>query len=374
MDSDKIHPLLDKSIQKKARIYEKEKRLFGLFKMLALLMIILGFYFSGISHKLAHIYQDSSIIPSFIIYVFCFQLSIILLTLPLDYFSGYAHEHKWDFSNHTIKSWLIEQGKSFLVGLVVMWIVLGLLFFIMAEFPRFWWLIAGLASALVSVVFSTLFPVLVFPLFNKYTSIRNKVLIEKLDEILSKEGLKSSGFFMEDMSRNTKKENAFLAGMGKTRRVVLGDNLVNNMSVPEIVSVMAHEVGHYRYKHMWKFIVMGTFQQIIVFFFLDRIMRALFIDFLSGFRANLTLFPFFVLVLGVIFTFLFNPLGNSISRYFEKQADRYAVENIEEKNSFSQAIAGLANRNLINAYPEKWMKYLFYSHPPVGERLGMVEK
>ena len=80
------------------------------------------------------------------------------------------------------------------------------------------------------------------------------------------------------------------------------------------------------------------------------------------------------IVLGIIFTFLFNPLGNSISRYFEKQADRYAIENIEEKNSFSQAIAGLANRNLINAYPEKWIKYFFYSHPPVGERLGMVEK
>lgn len=374
MNSGKMHPFLDESVQKKARVYEREKRVFGLVKMFVLVIIILAFYFSGLSHKLAYMYPDSSIILTFIIYVFCFQASIFMLTLPLDYLSSYSHEHKWGFSNHTVKSWLIEQGKSFLVGLIVMWVVLSLLFFIMAEFPRFWWLIAGLASALVSVVFSTLFPILVFPIFNKYTPIRNKVLIDALEKILSKEGLKSSGFFMEDMSRNTKKENAFLAGLGKTRRVVLGDNLVNNMSVPEIVSVMAHEVGHYRYKHIWKFIMMGTFQQIIVFFLLDRIMRFLFIDFLSGVRANLALFPFFVLILGIISTFLFSPGGNAISRYFEKQADQYALENIQDKSSFSHAIAGLANRNLINAYPEKWMKYLFYSHPPVGERLEMVKK
>jgi len=374
MNSGKMHPFLDESVQKKARAYEREKRVFGLLKMFALVIIILAFYFSGLSHKLAYMYPDSSIILTFIIYVFCFQASIFLLTLPLDYLSSYSHEHKWDFSNHTVKSWLIEQGKSFLVGLIVMWVVLSLLFFIMAEFPRFWWLIAGLASALVSAVFSTLFPILVFPIFNKYTPIRNKVLIDALEKILSKEGLKSSGFFMEDMSRNTKKENAFLAGLGKTRRVVLGDNLVNNMSVPEIVSVMAHEVGHYKYKHIWKFIMMGTFQQIIVFFLLDRIMRFLFIDFLSGVRANLALFPFFVLILGIISTLLFSPAGNAISRYFEKQADQYALKNIQDKSSFSHAIAGLANRNLINAYPEKWMKYLFYSHPPVGERLEMVKK
>jgi STE24 endopeptidase len=374
MNSGEMHPFLDESVQKKAKVYEREKRLFGLLKMFALVVIILAFYFSGLSRKLAYMYPDSSMILAFIIYVLCFQASIFLLTLPLDYLSSYSHERKWGFSNHTIKSWLIEQGKSFLVGLIIMWVVLSLLFFIMAEFPRFWWLIAGLASALVSVVFSTLFPILVLPIFNKYTPIRNKVLIDALEKTLSKEGLKSSGFFMEDMSRNTKKENAFLAGLGKTRRVVLGDNLVNNMSVPEIVSVMAHEVGHYKYKHIWKFIVMGTFQQIIVFFLLDRIMRIFFIDFLSRFRANLTFFPFFVLMLGIISTFLFSPAGNAISRYFEKQADQYALENIQDKSSFLQAIAGLANRNLINAYPEKWMKYLFYSHPPVGERLGMVDK
>jgi len=374
MNQVNIHPFLDESTQKKARVYEKEKRLIALSKMFVLLITILIFYYSGLSHKLAHLYNDSWIILTFMIYVFFFQAFIFLLTLPIDYYSSYVHEHKWGFSNHTKKSWLKEQVKSFLVGLIIMWMVLGLLFFIMAKLPQLWWLIAGLASALVSVVFSTLFPVLVFPIFNKYTPIRNKYLTDALERILSKEGLKSSGFFMEDMSRKTKKENAFLAGLGKTRRVVLGDNLINNMSVPEIVSVMAHEVGHYKYNHMWKFIMVGTFQQVIIFFLLDQIMGLLFPFFMTGFRSNLALFPIFALILEAISTFLFGPIGNAVSRYYEKQADRYAVKNIEDKSSFLHAIAGLANRNLINAYPEKWIKYLFYSHPSVGERLQTIEK
>jgi STE24 endopeptidase len=369
-----IHPLLDKNVQKRARIYEKEKRKIALFKMFIFLIIILSFYYSGLSHKLAGLYENNVIVLAFSLYVLFFQLCLFIFTLPIDYADSYLHEHKWGFSNQTMTSWLIEQGKSFFVDLLMMWFLLGLLFFIMNECPRFWWLIAGLGSALVSVVFSTLFPVLIFPIFNKYTPIRNKNLTHALEKILSKGDLKSSGFFMEDMSRQTKKENAFLAGLGKTRRVVLGDNLIDNMSVPEIVSIIAHEVGHYKYKHIWKFIALGTFQQIIVFFLLDCIMRSIFPGFLSGIRNNLTLFPFFILVLGFLSTFIFGPIGNAVSRKYEKQADQYAIENIEDKNSFSEAIAGLANRNLVNAYPEKWIEILFYSHPPVGERLKMAEK
>ncbi len=374
MEQDVIHPLLDKEIQKRAKLYEKEKRFISLCKMFVLCVLILAFHYCGLSKELAYLFLGQSIVLTFSFYVICFHSLIFLGTLPVDFYSSYLHEHKWGFSNQTFKSWLIEQGKSFLVGLILMWILLGLLFLIMNEFPRLWWLIAGLASALVSVVFATFFPVLIFPIFHKYTPIRNKNLIKALEKILSKEDLKSSGFFMEDMSRKTKKENAFLAGLGKTRRVVLGDNLIENMSVPEIVSVVAHEVGHYKYKHIWKFILTGTVQQVMIFFLVNEVMKLLFPEFLAGIRNNLTVFPFFALILSAVSTFLFGPVGNALSRHYEKQADHYALHNIEDESSFSNAIAGLANRNLINAYPEKWIKLLFYSHPPVGERLKIAKK
>lgn len=370
---DKIHPLLDREKQQQARRYEKEKRLLGLATMVLSLIVLLGFYYSGLSSWLANLNIGESIVFVFLIYVVSFLILLALLGLPLNFYSGYIHEHKWNFSNHTIKSWLWEQVKAFLVGLILMTLLLGLLFWIMALSPRSWWLIAGLAFAFVSVVLATIFPVVILPIFNKYTPIQNKELTDPLEKILSEGGLKSSGFFKEDMSRQTKKENAFLAGLGKTRRVVLGDNLMESMSIPEIESIIAHEVGHYKHRHIWKNLVIGTVQGLVVFFFLNWVMRILFSQFLSSTTWNLTLFPIFAILMGGVSSFLFGPLNNALSRYFERQADRYALMTIQDREAFMTAMAGLADRNLSNAYPEWWVKLLYYSHPPVGERLKMAE-
>ncbi|MBS3817934.1 M48 family metallopeptidase [bacterium] len=372
--SHKGHPLLDPERQRKARKYEKEKRLLGLVQSLLSLFILLGFYFSGWSYVLAHSSWLPSFILTFLFYVIFFQALLVLLGLPLHFYNSYVHEHKWGFSNHTLLSWMWDQAKSFLVSMVILGILLSLLLWILEEFPSQWWLIAGMAMALVSVIFSTLFPVVVLPVFNKYTPIQDKELTSALDKILAKEGLKSSGFFKEDTSRQTKKENAFLAGLGKTRRVVLSDNLMENMSIPQIVSIIAHEVGHHKYKHMWKHIALGTLQQLGVFYVLNLILQRIFPQFLSSPQWNLTLFPIFLIIMGAISGFILGPLSQALSRFFEKQADHYALENIENKRAFMTALAGLADRNLSNAYPPWWVKWLYYSHPPVGERLQMSEE
>ena len=370
---DIIHPLLDKEKQLQAKRYEKEKRLLGLASMALSLVILLAFYFSGLSAWLANLQIGNSIIWTFLLYVLSFQMISVFFGFPLSFYSSYVHEHRWNFSNHTVKSWLWEQIKGFLVGLILMLILLGLLFWIMALYPQNWWFIAGLAFAFVSVVLATIFPVVILPIFNKYTPVENKELTDTLERILSEGGLKSSGFFKEDMSRQTKKENAFLAGLGKTRRVVLGDNLMENMSVPEIESIIAHEVGHYKNRHIWKNLVIGTLEGMVAFFILNLAMRSIFSQFLSSTSWNLTLFPVFVILAGSISVFLFSPFSNALSRYFEKKADRYALDNIQDKKAFMTAMAGLADRNLSNAYPEWWVKLIYYSHPPVGERLAMAE-
>jgi STE24 endopeptidase len=371
---DKIHPLLDKEKQHQARQYEREKRLLGLAGMLVSLAILLAFYFSGLSTWLANLFPQRSILWMFLVYVAVFQTSLVIISFPLSFYSSYIHEHKWKFSNHTLKSWLWEQVKSFVVSFFIMLIVLGLLFWIMSISPRLWWLFAGLTMAAVSIIFATLFPVVILPIFNKYTPIHDEDLTSALDGILSQGGLKSSGFFKEDMSRQTKKENAFLAGLGKTRRVVLGDNLMENMSVPEIGSIIAHEVGHYHHRHIWKNIFIGAGQQLVVFFILDQIMQLVFPQFLSSTRANLNLLPFLAIIGGGISMLGFGPISNTLSRHFERQADRYTLKCIDSKEPFVTALAGLANRNLANAYPEWWVRMLYYSHPPIGERLEMAER
>jgi STE24 endopeptidase len=368
-----VHPLLNEERQALARRYEKEKRLLGLAGSVLSLILLLVFYAAGLSARLAHIRSGGPVVWPFLAYTAGFLAWLAILNLPLSFYRGYVHEHKWRFSTQRFGGWLSDQAKSFAVGLVMAWLLLGLLLGIMARFPRAWWLIAGLAMALVSVIMATLFPVLILPLFHRYTPIENKELTDALKEILAREGLKSSGFFQEDMSRRTRKENAFLAGLGKTRRVVLGDNLVKHMTVPEIVSVIAHEVGHYRHRHIWKSVVSETLEQLAVFFFLAVVMRAAFPGFPGSAREVLTVLPLMLVIGGAASSAVFGPISNALARHFEKQADLYALAHVGDRHAFATALAGLADRNLSNAYPAWWVKVLYYTHPPIGERLRYIE-
>ena len=372
MDQNSIHPLLDADKQKQAKKYEKENRLIGLCGSFLSFVFIVVFYFSGFSHFLANL--NISFIWAFLFYLVVFLFLTTIIGLPLGYYSGYIHEHKWGFSNYTPKTWAIDQLKSFVVSLVLLPLLLSLLFWVFAEFPDTWWLVAGIATTLVSIVFVTLFPVIILPIFNKYDPIEDDKLTSQLSDILNKAGLKPSGFFKQDMSRQTKKENAFLAGLGKTRRVVIADNLLTHMNLPEITSVIAHEVGHYRFAHLPKNIVIGTIQQLITFYLLNMIMKIFFPEFLTSNTANLALLPIFGLIMGLLSGLLFVPLNNLLSRFFERQADQTSLELFPDKDAFQKAMAGLANRNLSNAYPEWWVKLLYYSHPPIGERLAFAEK
>jgi STE24 endopeptidase len=368
----KIHPLLDPKRQEMARRYENEKRLAGLAGTAASLAALLVFYFAGLSRDLARVAAGRSIVWTFLVYTALFLAWMTVVGLPAGFYGGYVLEHKWNFSTENVRGWLVDQAKSFAVGLVMAWIVLALLLWIIARFPLWWWLVAGLAMALVGVVMATLFPVVVAPIFHRYTPVEDKELADALRAILAREGLKSGGFFKEDMSRRTRKENAFLAGLGKTRRVVLGDTLMQHMSVPEIVSVIAHEVGHYRHKHIWKGVAAGTVQQLAVFFLLSVVMRAVFPGFPGSTREVLTVLPVMLLIGGAVSAFVMGPIGNALSRHFEKQADLYALGHVEDRHAFATALAGLADRNLGNAYPSWWVKLLFYSHPPIGERLSYI--
>ena len=373
MHMSRIHPLLDEKRQALARRYEKENRLLGLAGSALSLVLLVAFYETGLSARLGHLWSSGPVVWPFLAYTAGFLAWLTILSLPLSFYRGYVHEHKWNFSTQRIKGWLSDQAKSFAVGLVLAWLVLALLLWIIARFPRTWWLIAGLAMALVSVIMATLFPVVILPIFHRYTPIKNEELTNALKEILAREGLESSGFFQEDMSRRTRKENAFLAGLGKTRRVVLGDNLVKQMTVPEIVSVIGHEVGHYRHRHIWKGIVIEALEQLAVFFLLSVVMRAAFPGFPGSAREVLTVLPVMLIVGGAASGLVFGPIGNALSRHFEKQADLYAAAQIRDRHAFVTALAGLANHNLSNAYPARWVKILYYTHPPAGERLQYIE-
>ncbi len=367
-----MHPYLDRRKQIKAQQYEREKRLSGLIGSTVSLIFLIVFYYSGVSKYFAFIALPNWLV--LIVYMSTFTILAAIVSLPVSFFQSYWHEHKWGFSNQSVKSWSSDQLKGLSISIIISTIMIGLLLFTMSAWPNYWWLIAGLAMVFVSVILVTLFPIVILPIFNKYERIEDEALTTNLNNLLLAAGLKASGFFKQDLSRQTKKENGFLAGLGKTRRVVLADNLLENMNQNEIQSVIAHEVGHYQHRHLWKNIVFGTGQQLIIFYLLNSFIGSFSEQFLTSFNSNLSLLPVLLISMNFLSGVLFGPLNLMISRYFELQADESSLTLYPNKEAFLQALAGLANRNLSNAYPSRWIKWLYYSHPPIGERLAFAEK
>jgi len=371
---EKIHPLLDKEKQIKARAYEQEKRIFNFLGIVLTAIVQLFFYFSGLSQNIAGWSILSSFIWTFIFFMIIYSMLQTIIKFPISYIANFSHEHKYGFSRQSKKEWTWDHTKAYLLSLIFGIIVYGALLIIFQKFPVFWWLIAGGFIAIFSVILSTIFPVLIMPIFHHYDKIEDEELKSTLYGILDDAGINVEGFYREDTSRKTTKENAMLAGMGATKRVILADNIIKHMGIDEIKTVLAHEIGHYKKNHIIKYILTGTILQIFAFFLLNKIMTVLFPMFLIGFRENLALLPMLLFYLLLIDLVVLNIIQNWIGRHYEREADIEALRLSKDPKAFQKAMAGLANRNLSNAYPSLWVKLMYYSHPPVGERLEMAEQ
>lgn len=367
----KIHPLLDREKQTLALKYEKTKRLVSLMESLFSLILSVIFILFINRALISHLPQNP--ILQILVFSWCLIVFYLPLEFILSYISSYRVEHKFGFSNQSFKDFILDFLKDHAIQLILYPILMGALVAVMNLSGSLWWFYAALSMLLFSFVFATLFPIVILPLFNHYTPIEDPEIIRSLSDILTKGGLSISGFFMEDMSRQTKKENAFLAGLGHTRRVVLSDNIIKNMSLKELETVIAHEAGHYKHKHMWQNLALGTVFQLILFLIISLVLKRISPDYLDSQLQILEMLPVFLLMFSVLSTFFLAPLQNAISRRFEYQADQYALESTKDPQAFISAMAGLANRNLSNAYPSGINRFLYYSHPPIGERIAHGE-
>lgn len=364
-----IHPLLDAAKQEQAQEYEIKKRRASFLNLITGFILILIFILAISQPLLEHLPNFSAF--RFLLFLWALAIFSLPFDLILSFRSGYKLEHEFGFSNQNKTQFFKDEFKGFLINLLINPLIALILFLAFRVSPDLWWLWAALAMIFVSVIFATLYPIVIMPLFNKYTAIEDEELTTRLGAILRKGGLKIKGFYLQDMSRQTKKENAFLGGLGKTRRVVLSDNIINNMSLDELETVIAHEVGHYKYQHMWKNILLGAGYQLITFFLAHQIMLHINPDYLRSFDNMLMAYPVFLLCFGILHMLVIGPLSNAVSRYFENQADSYALDMTQNPKAFQGAMSGLANRNLSNAYPTPFIKFMYYSHPPVGERLEL---
>jgi len=241
-------------------------------------------------------------------------------------------------------------------------------------FPDTWWLWTAGAVLLFQVILANLAPVLIAPIFNKYIPLgeEHADLAERLIRLAERANTKVKGVFKFDMSRRTKAANAALTGIGNTRRIVLGDTLINEFTPDEIETVLAHELGHHVHKDIPLLIGFGTVITLVGLYLASLVMNWAVVYFGFTSVADPAAMPMFELILGA-YGLILMPLENAVSRWRERMADEYALQTTGKKEAFRSAFTRLANQNLGEVEPERWVVIMFYSHPPLGERIAMAQ-
>jgi STE24 endopeptidase len=306
------------------------------------------------------------------LYVLALSLIAKLLSLTFDYYS-FRLDREYHLSNQNLRAWSWDQAKGFLVSLVISAVLAQLLYFSIREWPQTWWIICWAFFLGLFVLFAQLAPIVLFPIFYHFKPLENEGLRDRLTQLSTRAGTKVRGVYEWMLSEKSKKANAALTGLGTTRRIILADTLLSNYSDDEIEAVLAHELGHHVHRHILKSILMQATISFLGFWLLKLVVRysyqsANWFNAQSDF-ANL---PLIVLVASGLSLVLL-PALNAYSRYNERQADRYAWDNIASIQPFITAMNKLAEQNLSERNPPRWVEILFNSHPAVGKRIAAAE-
>jgi STE24 endopeptidase len=303
--------------------------------------------------------------------VTAFTVVFTLIDIPIAAWTTFSHEKVWGFSTQTPKGFVTDQIKNLVVGMVIQLPLLLILWWVIRS-TDLWWLWGWAVFFGFSVLLAFLFPVVIMPIFNKFTPLEDEELAAKLRGVAEGAGMKVTGVQVMDASKRTKKDNAFFAGLGKSRRVVLFDNLLAQPH-PVIESVVAHELGHWRRRHIARGVVLGTITTLLLFGALRLV---------STWRPALdwakvdniqdpAALPL-VLLTFVAVTAVTGIVQAWFSRAFERQADLDALEITNDYDAFVETEHGLSKRNLIDLAPT-WWRYIRASHPPPAERLQLAK-
>ena len=307
-------------------------------------------------------------------FVLIFGGIYFLLDLPLGYYSGFVLPHRYGLSTQTLSGWVVDLIKSVLLGGILGLLVIEIIYYVLRISPDLWWLWAGLILLFFSVILANLAPVLLMPLFYKFVPLEEEHadLVDRLMNLADRAGTRVRGVYQFDMSRRTKAANAAITGLGNTRRIILGDTLINEFSPDEVETILAHELGHQVHRD----IPIGILVESII------TLGGLYLASLGlqwgvevfGFEgvADIAAFPLFGLVVGA-YGLVTMPLGNAFSRWRERRADEYALKATGNGQAYASALTRLANQNLAEADPEPWVEVLLYSHPALNKRIAMAE-
>jgi STE24 endopeptidase len=310
------------------------------------------------------------------LYLLLFRLLARAVMLPLAYVRGYVVEHRYRLSNQDHRGWLVDQAKATALGLAFELPITLAAYTVIRRSPRRWWVILSGLALPFTVLTAQLYPVLIAPIFNKYVPLRDGALAERVRRLAERAGVRVADVVEMDMSRQTRKANAFFAGIGPTKRIALGDTLVAEFTPDEISVVVAHELGHQIHRDIWKGVALGSLVTLGGALALSRLGPVALAR--SRHRSgvadlgDVASLPLLWLLMGLI-DVLAMPLANAFSRNLvERPADRYALELTGQPDAFASAMEKLARQNLSDPDPPRLIHLLLHSHPSVKERVAMA--
>lgn len=357
-----------------AKAYNKTKLKIWLIQTILNLFLLILFIFSGANVFLYGWVANSFTNPyiQFISYMLCTGIFAGIFFFPFNFYSGYLLEKKYNLSEQSLTAWFIESGKGLILTIMLGIPLLISFFYLLRNYPDTWWFWFGSLIFIFSVGLAVIFPVIILPLFYKQKPIEEPELTSMIQKIVSKAGLKIKFISEFNLSKTTKKGNAMLAGMGKTKRVLIGDTLLQSFTVNEIETILAHELGHSHHKHIIKNVFIGTLQSYFMYWLMS-VVYAKFVT-MAGFRhvAEIPALPILALA-AMIFGILQSPVFTYISRRFEYQADAYGIKLSGKPDVFITALEKLTEQNLGDREPHPFVEWYMYSHPSVNNRIKAVK-
>ena len=358
------------------RRYNRIRRWLGIAEFALSFGLLLALLISGWTGRLRDLAYLHGAVQSYSVAVFLYVLMLVLISkflgLGLDYY-GYRLEHRYKLSNQKLQAWIWDEVKEFLLSVALAAALVEMLYFLIRQFPQHWWVLAWLGFLGVAVLLAQLAPVVLFPIFYKFEPLQDEELRLRLVGLGERAGTQVRGVYKWHLSEKSKKANAALTGLGNTRRIILADTLLDNYSPDEIEAVLAHELGHHVHKHILKSIAIQAAVTFIGFWAANftlnyAVDRWHIFETISDF-ANLPL----LLLIFIVLSFLLMPALNAFSRFNERQADRYAFENIAGVGPFVSAMNKLAKQNLAERTPSRWVEWWFHSHPAIARRVAAAE-
>ncbi|MDD5504104.1 MAG: M48 family metallopeptidase [Candidatus Omnitrophica bacterium] len=359
---------------KKAKSYSSAKRLLFLASVAVNAGFFLAMIRTGASAVLARacygFFADSYMAA--VMFITLTGCALAAVSAPFTCVIPYTIERGYGLSRQAFLSWVVDCAKSALLSAALIMAMFTAVYFLLINFTLFWWLYAGIVFFLVNIFLARVFPMLIIPLFYKLTKVSDPGLKDKLSQLARKAGIKILDIYVIALGKKTSKANAAVCGMGTTKRILLSDTILEKYPADEIEMTLAHELAHYKLKHIWKLSLAGFLMTLTSLFLIDIMLNTLIRTGVIQYKYSLEAFPYMALFL-TLFNFMAMPVENFITRIYEAQADKNAIALTNNPGALLKLMERLSSQNLSDPSPCRFEKIFFYSHPPAAERIAAAK-